>query len=201
MNVMIYAGPAGDRNERGIRGAAALGARLAGALGLRAETLISRAPIVEGGWRAQLRRASASLRLLAARLGERWDAGDRTILTMGRCAAGLATLPAMARRFPDAAVVWFDAHGDCNVPAGDAASEARYLGGMVLSGAAGEWDTGLGAGLDLANVILVGARPSRTGARRSRTIAARSGRARSGAAAEAGGRRAARLHPSRLRRP
>ena len=54
--------------------------------------------------------------------------------------------------------MWFDAHGDCNVPTERDADDARYLGGMVISGAAGEWDTGLGEGLDLANVILVGAR-------------------------------------------
>lgn len=34
----------------------------------------------------------------------------------------------------------------------------RYLGGMVLTGAAGEWPTGLGNDLDLANVVLVGGR-------------------------------------------
>jgi arginase len=33
-----------------------------------------------------------------------------------------------------------------------------YLGGMVLTGAAGLWDSGLGAGLRLSNVVLVGAR-------------------------------------------
>lgn len=33
-----------------------------------------------------------------------------------------------------------------------------YLGGMVISGAAGEWDTGFGREVDLGNVILVGAR-------------------------------------------
>jgi arginase len=158
MNVTIYAGPAGDRNERGMRGASVLGARVASALGVGAHVVASPVPIVEGGWREQLRRASASLRLLAQRLAERLKAGDRTVVTMGRCAAGLATLPPIVRRFPDAAIVWLDAHGDCNVPTGDQTSEARYLGGMVLSGAAGEWETGLGAGLDLANVILVGAR-------------------------------------------
>jgi arginase len=158
MNVMIYAGVAGDRNDRGMKGAAVIGARIAGELGVRAQVVASPAAIIEGGWREQLRHASASLRLLGDSLAERSSAGGRFIVTMGRCAAGVATLPVIARRFPDAVVVWFDAHGDCNVPTEGDADAVRYLGGMVISGAAGEWDTGLGKGLDLANVILVGAR-------------------------------------------
>lgn len=51
--------------------------------------------------------------------------------------------------------MWFDAHGDCNQPAHSATG---YLGGMVLTAAAGVWDSGLGQGLDLADVVLVGAR-------------------------------------------
>ena len=158
MNVMIYAGVAGDRNDRGMKGAAVIGARIASEVGARAKVVASSAPIVEGGWREQLRHAFASLRQLRDSFAGQLSAGGRFIVTMGRCAAGVATLPAIARRFPDAAIVWFDAHGDCNVPTESAADAARYLGGMVISGAAGEWDTGLGKGLDLANVILVGAR-------------------------------------------
>jgi arginase len=33
-----------------------------------------------------------------------------------------------------------------------------YLGGMVITGAAGHWDSGLGSGLSMSNVVLVGAR-------------------------------------------
>jgi arginase len=158
MNVMIYAGVAGDRNDRGMKGAAIIGARIASEVGFRAQVVASSAPIIEGGWREQLRHASASLRQLRDSLAGQLCAGGRFIVTMGRCAAGVATLPVIARRFPDAAIVWFDAHGDCNVPTEGDADDGRYLGGMVISGAAGEWDTGLGKGLDLANVILVGAR-------------------------------------------
>jgi arginase len=74
---------------------------------------------------------------------------------MGRCAAGLATIPVVVRQHPDACVVWFDAHGDPNLPS---SSTMPYLGGMVITGAAGHWDSGLGSGLQLSNVVLVGAR-------------------------------------------
>ena len=74
---------------------------------------------------------------------------------MGRCAAGLATIPVVVRHHPNACVVWFDAHGDSNLPS---SSAVPYLGGMVITGAAGHWDSGLGSGLTLSNLLLVGAR-------------------------------------------
>jgi len=64
-------------------------------------------------------------------------------------------LPVIARRWPEICLVWFDAHADCNTPT----SIARpYLGGMPISAAAGLWDSGLGSGLRLENVVLVGSR-------------------------------------------
>lgn len=89
---------------------------------------------------------------------QRLDEEERPILAMGRCAASIASLPLIARKHPDAVVVWFDAHGDCNVPVDGCVSDMNYLGGMVITGAAGEWDTGFGSGLSLDNVILVGSR-------------------------------------------
>jgi arginase family enzyme len=81
------------------------------------------------------------------------SAGHRAIVAMGRCAAG-SPLPVVAEP-PDACVVWFDAHGDSNLPTSNA---LPYLGGMVLTGAAGHWESGLGAGAIFA-MVLVGARP------------------------------------------
>jgi arginase len=52
-------------------------------------------------------------------------------------------------------VLWLDAHADLNVPA---SSPTGYLGGMALSGPAGLWRTGLGAGVDLGRAVLCGAR-------------------------------------------
>lgn len=159
MDITIYAGNAGDRNERGMRGAVELGAAIAALYRRQAWTVGEAVQPAEGGWAEQLRAATPNLQQLSRHIAARLEAvGGRTVLTMGRCAASLATLPRIARRFPDAAVIWFDAHGDCNVPIDDGTSDMGYLGGMVLTGAAGEWETGLGGGLSLANVILVGAR-------------------------------------------
>lgn len=158
MTVTIYAANAGDRNERGMRGAVSLGTCMADRLGVDAAIVGAPTAIVEGLWETQLRVATPNLCRLARQVADDLEKDGRSILAMGRCAASIATLPLVARRYPDALILWFDAHGDCNVPIEGCTTDMNYLGGMVITGAAGEWDTGFGAGVDLANVILVGAR-------------------------------------------
>jgi arginase len=158
VEVTIYAGNAGDRNPRGMAGAVALGQKIAQEFGGFAYLVASPVPVFEGGWLAQLTAATPNLRLLQAQVKARLQRGERLMLTAGRCAASIVTLPLIAQRFPDAAIVWFDAHGDSNAPQDQGMSESSYLGGMVITGAAGIWDTGLGGDALLENVILVGAR-------------------------------------------
>ena len=155
-SLIVYRGRAGDRNTRGTAGAQLLGALLARRYALDT-TFVSRpqAPLPTTAWDEQLAAARGDLHAFADALRASLSAGHRAIIAMGRCAAGLATIPVVAERHPDACVVWFDAHGDSNLPSSNA---VPYLGGMVLTGAAGHWDSGLGAGLNLANVVLVGAR-------------------------------------------
>lgn len=119
MDVMIYAANAGDRNERGMLGALSLGVQIARWLDAEARTIGSPVAIVEGGWAEQLKAATPNLRLLERCIAEQLRDSGSFILTTGRCAAGIATLPPVASRYPDAAIVWFDAHGDCNVPTKD----------------------------------------------------------------------------------
>jgi len=155
-SLIVYRGRAGDRNTRGTSGAQMLGALLARRYALDT-TFVStpQAPLATTAWNEQLAAAQGDLHAFAGALRESLSQGHRTILAMGRCAAGLATIPVIAQRHPEACIVWFDAHGDSNLPSSNA---LPYLGGMVLTGAAGYWDSGLGAGLSLSNVVLVGAR-------------------------------------------
>jgi arginase len=153
-----YIGRAGDRNARAMRGASTLGAALAKRRGLPPRRIGTPSQPIRGGWAAQLEAAVSDLRQLGAHIGHILDRGARPLSVMGRCAASLATLPQVARRRRNAAVVWLDAHGDCNVPTQGAESAGNYRGGMVLTGAAGLWETGLGADLDLGQVVLVGGR-------------------------------------------
>jgi arginase len=151
----VFQGRAGDRNPRGAAGALAVGAALEARLGLRAERVGVQASPLAAGWSEELDAARPGFEALAARLDAALTSGKVSLVTQGRCAASIAALPVVLRHHPDALVVWFDAHGDCNQPAHSATG---YLGGMVLTAAAGVWDSGLGQGLNLSDVILVGAR-------------------------------------------
>jgi len=156
LSLIVYQGRAGDRNPRATAGAQALGAVIARRFGLPTTFVSSpHTPLATTLWDEQLSAARADLHALADTLATLLGRGERCVSTIGRCAAGLATIPVVARYHPDACVVWFDAHGDSNLPSSTA---VPYLGGMVITGAAGHWDSGLGSGLDFSNLIVVGAR-------------------------------------------
>jgi len=81
--------------------------------------------------------------------------GAVSVAATSRCAVSLATLPAVARHHPSACILWFDAHADLNTPK---ATTTGYLGGLALAAPSGLWDSGLGAGLELDQILLVGQR-------------------------------------------
>ncbi|MCF3641100.1 arginase family protein [Rhizobium sp. TRM95111] len=150
-----FLGRAGDRNDLGIPGAAAVGDALAGRLQVPATTIGRPAPALNGAWEAELAAALPALHELAARYNSILASGRTPVTALPRCAAALATLPVVAKHRPEACVVWFDAHADINTPE---TSSSGYLGGMVLSAAAGLWQSGLGNGLRLENLVFVGLR-------------------------------------------
>lgn len=150
-----FVGRVGDHNDRAMSGAALLGRAMAARMGLPMATVGTPKPALNTGWRVELGAARADLVLLRQHYDAILDRGDRPVTAITRCAVALATLPAVARVYPDAVVLWLDAHADLNVPA---SSPTGYLGGMALSGPAGLWRTGLGAGVDLGRAVLCGAR-------------------------------------------
>jgi len=156
LSLIIYQGRAGDRNPRGAAGAHLLGTALARRFGLPT-TFVStpHTPLQTPLWDEQLSAARADLHAFADALATQMARGERCVSAMSRCAAGLATIPVVVRYHPNACVVWFDAHGDSNLPSSHV---EPYLGGMVITGAAGHWDSGLGSGLAMQNIVLVGAR-------------------------------------------
>lgn len=136
-------------------GARALGDALAVHCGLKTTVIGRPEPPIRGHWDVELAAARPALTALRSRLDDVLARAAVPLTTMGRCASALATLPAVARANPEACIVWFDAHADSNTPA---TSDSGYLGGMVLTGAAGQWHSGLGDELQLANVVLAGSR-------------------------------------------
>ncbi len=106
-------------------------------------------------WETELATAKPALLALANHLDGLFKNGCVSISALSRCAVSLSTLPVLMRHRPDACVVWLDAHADLNTPQ---TTLSNYLGGMSLAGPAGLWDSGLGNGLPLANIVLVGTR-------------------------------------------
>lgn len=153
-SLVAFHGRAGDRNDRAMAGAVRFGSALSALLGLRLVRVGTPAPALAVDWRPELEAAKAQLLALQLAVTEALSQGP-SLAVLNRCAASLATLPAVMRARPDSCVVWFDAHADSNTPE---QTTTGYLGGMVLTGAAGRWTTGLGAGLALGNVVLVGSR-------------------------------------------
>ena len=102
-----------------------------------------------------LRDARGCLLEAGGQIDDALEAGCVPILLAGDCSICVSTLPVVVGRRPDVRVLWLDAHPDFNTPA---TSLSGYLGGMCLAGACGLWDTGFGAGLDPARVIMFGVR-------------------------------------------
>ncbi|MFC0337405.1 arginase [Kushneria avicenniae] len=152
--LICFQGNCAGRNALGMTGALALGRQLATTLDIPLQTLGAAGQALPGDWQQVLRAITPDFLSIARYLEKTLAAGKRPVLTMSRCAGGLATLPVVARQYPEACIVWFDAHGDLNTPE---TSASGYLGGMVIAGAAGLWDSGLGSHLALDQVILAGA--------------------------------------------
>jgi arginase len=151
----IFQGRAGDHNDLGIPGARAIGDELASSLGIEAVVVGTPQPALNTGWKVELAHALPDLEALRVRFESLYASGSASIAATSRCAASLATLPVIANYRPDACIVWFDAHADLNTPE---ASESGYLGGLALSAPIGLWDSCLGQGLSINNVVLVGQR-------------------------------------------
>lgn len=151
----VFQGRVADRNPLGMAGSQRMGQSLAQRLGLAPHIVGTPRTPLAARWDVELEAARPELEALSRALENALQRRDVPITTLGRCAASVATLPVVARHRRDAAIVWFDAHADSNLPANSASG---YLGGLVLTGAAGLWDTGLSSDLQLAQVVLVGAR-------------------------------------------
>lgn len=145
-----------DRDADGMLGAAALGealgARAIGSPGTPRQTLYTE----------DLAEARGCLLEAGGQLDDAFEAGKVPVLFAGTCSICVSTLPVVARHHPDALVLWLDAHADFNTPE---TSRSQFLGGMGLAGACGLWDTGFGAGLDPARVVMFGVRDVEGGER------------------------------------
>ena len=150
-----FAARAGDHNDLAMIGSAELAAGLADAFDATPYVVGRPQPALAVDWVEELAAARSALHEMATRLDTVLRSSAVPVTALSRCAVALATLPVLAAHRPDAVVVWFDAHADLNTPD---TTTTGYLGGLALSGPLGWWDSGMGGGLDPAQIVLVGAR-------------------------------------------
>jgi arginase family enzyme len=151
-----------DRDARAAEGAAALARELARRLGVDARMIGAPEAPRDGRYDDDLRDARGCLLEAGGQLDDALAAGRYPVITAGDCSVCVGTLPVLARRRPDAYVLWLDAHGDFNSPE---TTGSGYLGGMCLAAACGVWDSGLGGDLDPARVVMCGVRDVDAGER------------------------------------
>lgn len=140
LTLFVVADPFTDRGAAVGPGAPALAALLAERHGLAAHALP-----------ADVAAIRAALDGLAP------TAAPRTpvVIVASECSIALATLPWLAATYPDARVLWLDAHGDFNTPA---TSTSGYEAGMAVAGATGVWAAGVAPALDPTRLVYAGVR-------------------------------------------
>jgi arginase len=106
-------------------------------------------------WREDLPASKPVLEAARDALDAAFAEGALPVLTASDCSVCIATMPAVARRHPDAHFAWVDAHGDFNTPD---TTPSGFLGGMCLAAACGRWDAGWDEPVDPARVHLLGVR-------------------------------------------
>jgi arginase len=144
-----------DRDGRAAEGAAALARELAARTGSEPRMIGSPEEPRDGTWEEDLRDSRGCLLEAGGQLDDALAEGRYPVITAGDCSVSVGTLPVLARRRPDAYVLWLDAHADFN---STETTGSGYLGGMCLAGACGVWDTGFGGDLDPARVVMCGVR-------------------------------------------
>jgi len=151
LRVSCLRGRTSDRTDGAGEGAEAL-ARL---LDPAARVIGTASPGRPRGFEEDVVSSQPVLEAAAAELSAALDQGELPVLTASDCTICIATLPTAARRVPGLRIVWFDAHGDFNLPS---TTPSGFLGGMCLAAACGRWDAGWPDTIDPASVSFVGVR-------------------------------------------
>lgn len=156
IDLIVSEGRVADRLE-GLRdGSRLTGKALALDTGRPARFIGTKGVPLDDHWTESLTVSSPTLHAVQAAVRQSLATDSATtVMVASTCPTSIASLPVVAKQFPDIAVLWIDAHADFNTPA---TTESGYLGGMVLSAACGLWDSGYGAGIDPRRVIVAGAR-------------------------------------------
>jgi arginase len=129
-----------DRSEGPVRGVEELASLLAEQAGTTARMIGTPGEPRAQHWSDDLRDSRGALLEAGGQVDDALVAGRFPAIVAGDCSIAMTTLPTVARHFPEAYVLWLDAHGDFNTPD---TTGSDYLGGMCLSAACGKWNAGL----------------------------------------------------------
>lgn len=99
-------------------------------LGIEPTILDDPEPAINGNWYVELEAALPGLRSLQTAHAAALERAGFPVFAWPRCDAAIAALANVAAQYPDAVVVWFDAHADLNTPDN---TTTGYLGGLALS--------------------------------------------------------------------
>lgn len=154
-DLILSQGRVGDRVPRLIEGAAMTADAIAKRYGIVPTVVGTPSASRNDDWTESLPGARDTLESVAAAVDATLSTGRAPLIIASTCSSGIGTMPVVARHHPDVAVVYVDGHGDFNLPS---TTTTGYLGGMVLSGVCGLWDTGHGAGVDPQRAVLLGSR-------------------------------------------
>ena len=147
-----------ETTPRDLQGIALLTDRVRETLGAEPSIILGRqGPFGHTPWKEDLEASRDVLTQAGERLSEALAGETGPSLTLGTdCALAVATLPVVARLYPQACVLWLDAHCDFDTPS---TTTIGFLGCMSLAGACGRWDTGFGPAMQEGRVVLCGTRP------------------------------------------
>jgi arginase/N-omega-hydroxy-L-arginine amidinohydrolase len=155
LDIIVSQGRVADRSAQTIIGARLTAAAVAQHYPASTQTIGTPTAPAFDDWTESLPQAYKTLDALGSALAAAITRDTFPLLINSTCPASIATLPIVAHAYPEAVVLWVDAHGDFNTPE---TTDTGYLGGMVVAAGCGLWDSGHGAGLNPHQVILLGAR-------------------------------------------
>lgn len=114
--LIVSQGRIGDRTSKAIEGAVRTAQALERKYTLEGTVVGQFAPAAEDDWRVSLPQARETLARLGQTIAASIKSGNVPVLVANTCSASLASLPIVAQEYPDAVVLWIDAHGDFNTP-------------------------------------------------------------------------------------
>ncbi|WWC71956.1 uncharacterized protein I206_105915 [Kwoniella pini CBS 10737] len=137
-SLLHYVGRSGDHNDKAMQATPILAKHLSNELNMDPTVIGKPENALNRGWEEELKAALPNYKIISEKLDQVLNEGKKPIIALSRCSVALATLPIIAKHYPDIIIVWFDAHGDLNTPS---SSDTGFLGGMALSGPIGLWES------------------------------------------------------------